>query len=308
MRLSEMGENAVVQRLANMLGGHAEGLQLGIGDDCAVVDAADSEWALTSDPVIEGRHFMPDTPRRAVGHKAVGRAISDLAAMGAQPRWILINIAAPGDVAVQDLELLYEGATALCKRYGAAIIGGDLAEAQELAIHVFAMGSLSGGKRLVRSCAKPGDLIFVSGTLGGSILGRHLRFLPRVEQGMWLLEQGWNPAVMDLSDGLGTDLRRMLDQSNCGAELDLEAIPVSADAHFPGMLPVEHALYDGEDFELLMALAPDFRQDFEEKWAEKWPDLPLSCIGCMTDPSAGLMALSGAELRPLDGHGFEHFK
>jgi thiamine-monophosphate kinase len=225
-------------------------------------------------------HFLPGAPAAAVGHKAVGRVLSDIAAMGATPRWALINLVAPPRTTVATLDGLYDGALALAGRHGLAIVGGDMSEGPVLELHVFAAGSVPRGKAVRRSGARPGEAVFVTGELGGSIAGKHLAFEPRTREGAWLRD--WATAMIDVSDGLASDLRHLILESGTGCELEAEAIPLSEAVRQQGEAALGHALYDGEDFELLFTVPAAAQEPFLAAWRAKFP-LPCSRIGTMTD-------------------------
>jgi len=307
--LKDIGERGIIERLCRRLPSRPE-VALGVGDDCAIVRPGatpDCEWLLTSDAVIEGTHFTGGASPAAVGHKAIGRVLSDLAAMGAEPRWALMDLAAPPHEEVRILEGIYEGATALAARHALAIVGGDTARADALAIHVFAVGQAPANKSVRRSGARKGDLVFVTGALGGSRRCRHLAFEPRVQEGIWLRD--WAAALIDVSDGLAADLRHILDQSGVGATLDGSRIPVSADARElnDGVPPLDHALYDGEDFELLFTVRPDHEAALLEAWRSTFT-LPCTCIGVMTDRPGVLECVGrGGAVTVLEEPGFRHF-
>lgn len=265
--LREVGEDAAIASMVKMLG-PMKGVITGPGDDCAVVPGdARSDWILTSDPLIEGVHFLPEDEPRWIGHKAVGRALSDIAAMGGTPTWLLINVVSPPSLSIKRLQAMYRGATKLCRAHGAQIVGGDLSRGQTLEWHVFAVGQVAKGQALLRSGAQPGDQLFVTGSLGGSRLGRHLRFEPRVREGSWLREKRWATAMMDISDGLATDLRRLCKMSGVGAVLDVAQIPISRAAHRMKGVAWEHALTDGEDFELIFTIPAAKAARFIADWA-----------------------------------------
>ncbi|MEI6516841.1 MAG: thiamine-phosphate kinase [bacterium] len=310
MRVSEIGEDQLIRRLAGLVPSRRD-VVAGIGDDCAVVrtgvrDAFD--LLLKSDPVIEGIHFSRDAAPGAVGHKAVGRVLSDLAAMGGEPLWALINLVAPQDTPVKRLEGIYRGAASLAKRHGMAIVGGDTSRGKTLELHVFAVGRVPRGRAVPRSGARAGDVLYVTGALGGSGLGRHLKFEPRIREGAWLCSQGWATAMMDVSDGLATDLRRMAAASGTGAILEVGAIPVSPAARRcrDRRSPLEHALADGEDFELLLAVPARKAVAFEAAWRRRFT-LRCSRIGVMTKRSGVIELKDGKSCVPLTCRGYEHF-
>lgn len=308
--LRDIGELAAIERIGKRLPSHRDVL-LGAGDDCAVVRPeknAAQDWVLTSDPVIEGTHFLPGTEACAVGHKAVARILSDIAAMGAVPRWSLLDIVAPADTPVQSFDELYDGAVALAAEYDLLIVGGDLAEGPGLEVHAFGLGSVPSGKAVLRSGAHRGDLVFVTGELGGSSEGRHLTVQPRVREGVWLRD--WATAMIDVSDGLASDVRHLTTLSRTGCDLNAEAVPVSpavadmADARSP----LDHALHDGEDFELLFTLPEEKEDAFLDAWRGAFP-LPCTRIGVMTDRTDLIQCVfPDGETFAVEGTGYAHFR
>lgn len=307
--MGDLGERALIQRLSGWVG-RGRDVSRGIGDDCAVVRVRGSawDWLLTTDPVIEGVHFLPGTPGRRVGHKAAGRVISDIAAMGGEPMHVLFDLVAPPETPVRRIEDIYRGATAVCARHGAAIVGGDVARGPRLELHAFAVGRVERGRAALRSGARPGDAIFVTGRLGGSLLGRHLAFDPRVPAGRWLVRGGWATSMMDVSDGLASDLRRILEESRVGACLDAARIPVAAAARRvkDGRSALDHALRDGEDFELLFTVSARRVASFARAWKAAFPQLPATAIGTIGANGSGLAILDHGIRRPV-GRGYEHF-
>ncbi len=307
--LGQLGERALIERLRRRLkdGTH---VACGIGDDAAVVQipGAADDLVLTSDAVLERRHFQAGDAPESIGHKAIGRALSDLAAMGASPRWALLDLVAHPDMDVVQLERLYDGLARLADRHGLAIIGGDTTSGERLDLHVFAIGAVPSGKALLRSGARPGDVLCVTGALGGSILGHHLAFEPRVREGQWLRD--WATAMIDLSDGLATDAHHLALASNVEVELDAARIPLSPDAtRMPSPLSaLEHALTDGEDFELLFSV-PAARVDAcMAAWHAIWqtPCRPIGRIAANA-PRLTLIAPDGGRTA-LHSTGFEHFR
>ena len=290
----DIGELDLIRRITRQLPTRRD-VVVGTGDDCAVVriHGSKDDLVYTTDAVIEGVHFLPDTDAEQVGHKAVGRVLSDIAAMGASPLHVLINLVAPASCPVQRIERIYRGAARLARRFGSAIVGGDTAKGRTLELHVFGVGSVPRGRALLRSGAKPGDAIFVTGKLGGSLSGRHLSFVPRLKEGTWLREGRWANAMIDLSDGLATDLQHVLNASGVGAELIEAAIPRSRGS------TLHEALTDGEDFELLFTVPARKAQAFERAWKKAFR-LPATRIGHI---------LRDRGLRPLlQQQGFEHFR
>ncbi|MCF7816432.1 MAG: thiamine-phosphate kinase [Kiritimatiellales bacterium] len=298
--LGNIGEHEAIRILTAKLGGHPE-LRTGTGDDCAVVKipGTETDQVLTTDPVVEGVHFQSSEKPERIGNKAVGRVLSDIAAMGATPQWVLVNIVAPPEQDFQALGKIYDGIHALCTRFGATVIGGDLAQGPCLELHVFGTGTVPAGKALLRSGARPGDCIFVTGPLGCSRSGKHLDFVPRVEEGIFLRETGWVNAMMDISDGLATDLRHILKQSGVGAVLETEQIPTVGS--------LECALHDGEDFELLFTVPKEYAELLRSRWRERF-GREVFKIGWITaDLGELLLRQPDGSLHGLEGKAFEHF-
>ena len=253
--LSSLGENAVLERLLLALPTN-DRLFIGPGDDCAVV-ARNDEWdtLLKTDVVVENMHFTPDTAPERIGRKALARAVSDIAAMGGIPEHALITVLCHPSRPVEQLEGIYRGMNALADQFDISIAGGETSSLpyDGLVINVALTGRVEHGQAILRSGGQPGDLLFVTGVLGGSFPTEwHLDFAPRVELARELLKAGIRPsAMMDLSDGLGTDLPRLAAASKCGFELWEEKLPCR-----PGF-SVSDAVSHGEDYELLIALPPD---------------------------------------------------
>ncbi len=247
--LKELGEHSAITRLTANL--------KAVGDDCAVLPLdANYDLVLTTDPLISGIHFTPDTPPEQIGWKAAARVLSDFAAMGADPQYLLINLVAPPDENFQTLEQIYDGVSKVRKLFDVDLVGGDLAQGLNLELHVFGVGRVPKGTALLRSAARPGDLIYVTGPLGGSFeSGKHLNFMPRLKEAKWLRQSGYVHAMMDISDGLATDLRHILKASGVGADLD--------SANLPMFGTLEQALYDGEDFELLFTVSAEDADEFD---------------------------------------------
>lgn len=276
-------------------------LKVGIGDDCAVFrPPANSDLVFTTDFSIEDRHFRLDTHSAAdIGHKALARSLSDLAAMGAKPEFCLVSLALRSEISVTWLKNFYKGLTALAARHHVALAGGDLAKAAKLTVDVMCCGSVPRGKARLRSGARPGHLIYVTGELGGSSFGlaakkgpawtRHKRPEPRLEVGRKLL--GIASAAMDLSDGLSLDLSRLCRESGVGAHLE-GPLPIAKSAS------IEQALHGGEDYELLFTASP------RRKVSAPIAGVSVACIGSITD-DPGVITYNGKGLKPL---GFDHFR
>lgn len=256
--LSELGENAILQRILHDMPAN-DGLIVGPGDDCAVVSRND-EWdtLLKTDVVVENLHFTPDTQPERIGRKALARAVSDIAAMGGIPEHALITILCHPSRPVELLEGIYRGLNSLATEFEISLAGGETSGLpyDGLVINVALTGKVERDQAILRSGGRPGDLLFVSGVLGGSFPTEwHLDFEPRVKLARGLLKAGIRPsAMMDLSDGLGTDLPRLAAASGCGFEIDESALPCR-----PGF-SISDAVSHGEDYELLLALPPEEAQ------------------------------------------------
>ncbi len=307
--LGQAGENALLEHLARTLSRKANVVE-GPGDDCAVVRPAGGagyDWLLTSDSVVENVHFVTGTRPEALGHKAAGRALSDLAAMGGDPEWLLVNLTLPSTTSVRYVDRFYKGFQALAQRHGGMVAGGDLSAGTTVAIHVFAVGRVPQGRALLRSGAGAGDVLFVTGALGDSLRGRHLSFEPRLQQGRFL--RRWATALMDVSDGLASDVPRLAARSGVGAHIDEDAVPVapSLARYRRRATRLRHALCDGEDYELLFAVPARRTRSFLQAWRRRFA-LPCTAIGSLT-PHAGEIRLRATDggLRRLATSGYAHF-
>jgi thiamine-monophosphate kinase len=233
-----------------------------------------------------------------IGRKALARTLSDIAAMGGTPLYALVDLVAPADLPVPFAIGLFRGMRTLALKHTVGIIGGDTAEGPALELHLTAVGTVPRHRAILRSGARPGDILYVTGRLGGSWRPwskKHYTFQPRLAEGRFLLS--WATSMMDLSDGLSTDLPRLLDASHAGASLDFDAIPLSPSAlRTPD--PLTSALTDGEDFELLFTIPPRKQRAFETSWHRAFPRLPATPIGhILPDPC----------LRPIPPGGWQHF-
>jgi thiamine-monophosphate kinase len=287
-------------------------LRLGLGDDAAVLRLADvDECVLTVDLLTDQVDFNlseVDPPR--VGRKALAANLSDLAAMAAKPLAGVVALALPRQGAMELAVALYEGMLPLAKRYDLAIAGGDTNTWDgPLAISITLLGAVTSRGPLRRDGAKPGDRILVTGSFGGSILGRHLDFEPRVREALELHARYDLHAGIDVSDGLSLDLAHILEESRCGAVIDTAAVPIAADARrlaerlADGSTPLDHALSDGEDFELILAVPAD---EARRMLQEQPIAVPLSDIGEFV-AERGLWQIDQSGVRrPLASRGWQH--
>jgi len=299
----EIGEVEMVRRIRRWASlGHAASLVLGIGDDCAIFRPRGSpeDLLFTTDLLLEDVHFRRATHRaEEVGWKCLARGLSDVAAMGGEPRFCLVSLAVAGWADTRWVDGFYRGFLRLARREKTALAGGDLARAEKTACDIVVCGAVPRGRALRRDGARAGNAIYVSGRLGGSALGlakgrgrawrRHVRPEPRLALGRFLRRELHATAAMDLSDGLSLDLRRMCEASGLKAEIELPPI-------FPGATP-EQALDGGEDYELLFTLPSNVAPPRE------FEGLPLTRIGVMRRGKIGV-ELNG---NPLQASGWDHF-
>lgn len=346
MKLTEIetahggGELALLREIRRRAGGRGQagGLRLGIGDDCALLAARGGEdLAVTTDLSIAGRHFRLDWhPPESVGHRALARGLSDLAAMGARPVAAFLSLGLPPELTAAArgralsakgswVRRFLDGLLALAEAHGTPLAGGDLAESPLALADIVLVGAVPRGRALLRSGAKPGDALYVTGTLGGaaaglarlaelaaasaprvpkiparlaSALAPHLYPEPRIRQGLWLQRRGLASAALDLSDGLSTDLAHLCQESGVAAEVDAALLPLGPGAS------LEQALHGGEDYELLFT-APE-----SARLPRSIAGVKITRIGRMVKarssrPAMTLRTRQGAE--PLVARGWEHF-
>lgn len=288
---------------------------VGAGDDCAVLNVGlpGRQLLFKTDAVVEGVHFTAEASPEKVGHKALARGLSDIAAMGGEPSAALVTLGLPPARDVGWAEQLYSGLNELARRHNVAVVGGETTNSPERAfLSIALIGFVEQGKAVLRSGAKPGDAVFVTGELGGSLAGKHLEFEPRLREARWLCQRFELHAMIDLSDGLASDLRHILHAGGVGAELLADAIPVSHTAKLAAQqshlakTALAAALTDGEDFELLFTVAAKDAVTLLDQWKATFPEVRLGCIGRITaEPGVHLRDKTG--LRPLTDHGYVHF-
>jgi thiamine-monophosphate kinase len=309
----------------------------GIGDDAAVFEQRGGfDSVVTADLLVEEVDFrLETTTPELLGHKALAVSLSDIAAMGARPLWALLSIGVPREVWPSNfMERFYEGFFALAERYGVRLIGGDVSRTPErVVIDSIVAGDVAHGHAVTRNGARPGDHIFVTGDLGGSALGlrlledeanrrtaprqyrsavervirRHRQPEPRLAWGALLGEEGLATAMIDISDGLSSDLAHLCRESEVGASVDERRIPV---APYVAQLcaelrldPLETALNGGEDFELLFTIHP---RDLA-RLPKRKGGVPATYIGDVTDEREGILMRLGAGFRVMQSRGFRHF-
>ncbi len=283
-------------------------VQLGIGDDAAVLATGDKPLVVTCDSLCDGTHFLSDqTDMRSIGRKLASVNLSDIAAMGATPTALFLSFCLPKASATSIAQDLFSGVVEVATQWNCAIAGGDTNTWNgPLVVHATAIGTVKSGDPWQRSNAKVGDLVVVSGELGGSILGKHLNFEPRLKLAEQLRQKTTVRAACDISDGIATDLLNLCSASRCGADIDLDKVPISDAAKTlsasDGKPSIEHALGDGEDFELLFTVPPDQREIIEHS---DW-DVPLTVVGKIISRTGLWARTKSAKLLPLRTSGYQH--
>jgi thiamine-monophosphate kinase len=324
-----LGEMALIIGLRNRsTNGARSGLRLGIGDDCALLRTRpNEEVAVTTDLSIAGRHFRLDWhPPESAGHRALARGLSDLAAMGARPLAAFLSLGLPRELTLPAsrrvsftwMSRFLDGLLALAAEHKTPLAGGDLAESPLAVADIVLVGGVPRGRALLRSGARPGDLLYVTGALGGSAaalerleklagkipkrlesaLAPQLYPQPRIAQGLWLQRHGAASVAIDLSDGLSTDLAHICEESGVAAEVDAALLPIHPAA------TLAQALNGGEDYELLFTATPSARLP------RFIAGVPVTRIGRILKsrsgrPAVALLTAQGSE--PLEPHGWQHF-
>jgi len=292
--LAALGENGLIHLLTGHWKTDPNRVLTGVGDDCAVLrgEGKDHFLLFKTDVVVEGVHFIPRERSELIGRKAMARALSDLAAMGAIPLAAVVTLGVPKDESVRRLRAIYRGIERVAKKYRVNLVGGETTRAHALFLSVALLGECRGYRPVLRSGARAGDLIFVTGQLGATRARRHLVFEPRLAEGQWLARHRFASSLMDISDGLGADLPRLAKASGVSYQLDPAAIPRARGA------TLSAAINDGEDYELLFTATPSRAKTLKKKWPFA---TPLHCIG-------GMGSCDKKSRGPFIAHGFDHFK
>ena len=286
------------------------GVVVGPGDDCAVLSPGLRAGLVTTDMLMEGVDFrLADADPVAIGRKALAVNLSDIAAMAGVPTAVVVSVSLPkhpsGRTTRELAEQLYCGMREVADGFGVPIVGGDTNTWDNgLVISVTALGEVTERGAVLRSGAKPGDVIFVTGRVGGSILGRHLAPTPRIREALTLHQIVDLHAMIDISDGLAADLNHILTESGCGAVLYANAIPIHDDAivlsQQSGKTPLMHALHDGEDFELIFTVS-----SADAVTLVKQSAVPVFRIGeCLAE--LGLWLNDAGHRQPLTAAGWIH--
>lgn len=333
MRLGEIGESGLIARWTRNLALPGDVL-CGVGDDAAVLQAPDGKPLLfTTDMLVEGVHFRPDlVPYNDLGYKSLAVNVSDIAAMGGTPLWAVVSLGLAPGTAVEDLDVFWAGLTEAADAFGVAIVGGDTVRSpHDLVINIALLGRGEPGRVLYRSGARPGDAVFVTGSIGKAAAGLHLltepvpscspgtaaalvsahrRPVPRVAAGRALADAGVVTSLADLSDGLAVDLGRICAAGGTGAMIRAADIPIASEvrtlSRLTGADPLDWALYGGEDYELVGTVLPADLSQVGRTLAAL--GLPVTVVGEIRPPEDGLLLRDGAgRERPLPPRGWHHF-
>lgn len=333
MKLSKIGEFGLIDRIRRSLKERLPAGMTGIGDDCAVIPAGGGECLLvTTDMLVENTHFLIGRIEPAdLGHKSLAVNLSDIAAMGGRPEWAFVSLAVPPETTVEFLDGFYAGMRRLARRHGVGILGGDTTRSGlGLVISVTVTGRADRRRIKYRSGARKGDIIALTGPVGDSAAGltillngraldrdarylvrKHNRPEPALAEGRWLASRREVGAMMDVSDGPDSDIRRVMERSGCGADIHLERMPVSLPlcrkAAEWGADPAEIAASGGEDYCLLLTAAPDGFDRLSAGFKKAF-GRPLHAVGVITVKKSGLRYFRHGKKTRFRSRGFQHFE
>ena len=305
------GEFALIDWIRRYRPAMGSRISIGIGDDLAGLMVGTERVLFGCDQVLDGVHFrLEQCGARAAGRKALGRNLSDVAAMAAVPLAAVGSVSLPNDMSAERAKEIVEGMGELAQQFDCPVVGGDIGSwSGPLAIHVSILAWAEGIEPVRRSGARLGDQIMVTGELGGSILGKHLTFEPLVSEARTLARAVNIHAMIDISDGLAVDLHHITTESGCGARILAEYIPVSAAAlelaKKTSKTALQHCLEDGEDYELLFTVSGGDAESVEKVLADI--GVKVSRIGQIVESGVVLVGSDGGE-QDLPAVGFEHFK
>ena len=312
--IAYLGERTLLSNIQKWLGPCSPPAPHGMGDDCAVlVPFSSGKPLLTTDSLTFGQHFDISLSAKDAGAKLIKRNLSDIAAMAGTPSSAVLALLCGPDVSTIWLQEFFEGVRSACLDYTVSLVGGDVSQVKKGAFSAVLTLTGTASVPILRQTAQQNDQIYVTGSLGGSALGKHYAFLPRLVEARWLAKQSECSAMMDLTDGLGKDLS-ILCPEKCAAKIDLDAIPIASSAHKIAKVSkrnaLEHAMCDGEDYELLFSITGSSdRSKFESRWAVAFPDLSLTNIGVFVVDSRTSKLLDTKTNKVLSMYsGFEHFK
>ena len=327
MLTKDIGEFGLIKRLAAGLVSTGRSVVVGIGDDSAVLRPPTGRLQLAAtDMLVENVHFRLDFAKPLqIGWRSLAVNISDIAAMGGEPTYALVSIGLPRETTVEFVDELYSGMGKIAEEYSVDIVGGDTVSAPQMVINIALLGEVEEENLLLRSGAKPGDALVVTGELGGSEAGltilkhglridgtqKHLMPVPRAQEGRLLAKSGYITAMIDVSDGLASEAHHICEASGVGAELYANSIPLSQSvpevAAFAGRKPHDLALYGGEDFELLFTCQPDKVSSLAEDVFSVC-GTPLTVIGRIVEASRSItIEDASGKIVSLKPGGYDHF-
>lgn len=334
MKLSEIGEFGLIERISKFFGTKLPDNIKGIGDDCAIINIDENEaWIVTTDMLIEDRHFLIDKISPFdLGYKSLAVNLSDIAAMGGIPHSFFISVGIPQKiVTVEWIDEFYKGLKELSSKYNTFLLGGDTTKSPDkLVICITVLGKVNIKKVKTRNNAKIGDFVCLSDFVGDSAAGlkaiindfkidnltkhlinKHNKPEPQLEEGLFLSQYSFVHSMMDVSDGIESDIRRIIEQSKVGAEILIEKLPISIelDAFCKkyNYQPYEFALFGGEDYCLLFTIQPEKYEDLDKAFYNKF-GRHINVIGKITEKMGVLEFKYFNQPYELKGHGFDHFK
>ncbi|MCU0666839.1 MAG: thiamine-phosphate kinase [Candidatus Omnitrophica bacterium] len=298
MQISKLGEFGLIDRIRKSIKTDTSVI-VGSGDDCAVLEFDKKSYQLfTCDMLVEGVDFLKGTDFYWVGRKAVCVSISDIASCCGVPQHCVISLGLPKDLSLDKVDRLTKGIIAACKEYGVNLVGGDISKSQKVVIDVSMIGRVEKNSLVLRSAARDKDIIFTTGSLGGSIKGKHLKFIPRLKEARFLAENFKVHSMIDISDGLLQDLGHILKQSKKGAVLYQDLVPVSSQAK-----DFKASLTDGEDFELLFTVDSDCAKKLMRQ--DKFCFYPIGEINCLKERIK--LILNNQDEKNIQPQGYRHF-
>lgn len=332
--LATLGEFGLIARVTAGLGTRSDVL-VGAGDDCAVLDVGGEQILLaTCDALLDTTQFLRRvaTPEQ-IGRHAMATNLSDIASMGGTPRYALVSLLLPSDLSIGFMDGVYRGLRAEAERYGVVIVGGNIVGAPTFGLDITLLGQIERGRALLRSGARPGDALLVTGTLGAAAAGLYLLLhpgldvpeaivarlraalltpVPRVPEGRLLSLLGSVTAMLDISDGLAADLGHLCERSGVGARLDAAALPITGEtrqaARLSGQDALEWALFGGEDYQLLFTVPPAAVPRIAETLSIA-TDTPVTVIGEIMPPEVGLtLRARDGSISPLAPRGWDHLR
>ncbi len=333
MYIEQIGEAGLIQRIKRKMPADDPSVLFGIGDDSAIIKSCKRDLLLSTDTIREDIHFSRKYySYYDIGWKAAAVSISDIAAMGGVPKYLLLSLAVPDKVSVKDIDLLLDGVADISAKYSVSVVGGNLSSSKQgIAVDTTIVGEVSGGKALLRSGAGIGDMIYVTGIPGMSAMGlsilesgasrkskyitafinSHLRPIPRVSAGLMLSKNRSSTAAIDISDGLLSDLGHICDKSKVGARIYCSRLPLP---EIPGTIrrmlacePLFYTLYGGEDYELLFTLSPKNSTKFESLCRQQ--GVRVTRIGQIESADAGIKLVNTDNKESVvEPYGYDHFK